>query len=223
MLLLESPVKDDLAEPPELLFPEARVVQRRRWRRWSLLAAGVVLGCAVIGGGAFLALGARGATGASPVVTLPPPCAGADVRTGLAISGGAAGTRLIALSFRNVGAGACTMSGYPGFTLYGPGNRKLAVAKRGRVAYLPTLTLEPGGRVFSGVEYGENPITAKQKCPAVTALRIVAPDTRRATLIARALTKGYGPLGLYCAGPPRSGPVATGGAKLALDTSLDFV
>lgn len=71
MAIVDPPTRDDAAElsdqlVPEALFPEAREVQRLRWRRRSLLAAVAGLGCLILGAGLYvLVVGRLGATAAA--------------------------------------------------------------------------------------------------------------------------------------------------------------
>ena len=124
-----------------------------------------------------------------------PACMTHNLQITPVIDGGAAGTRLLALSYRNTTTSTCNMVGFPGVTLYGRGGRKLAVARRG-IHHQPirVLQVKPGAREYGGISYSETPVPASRRCPPVTSLKIYAPNSRQASHVQ------LHHAGFYCAG-----------------------
>lgn len=122
-----------------------------------------------------------------------PMCATSSLRIGVADNEAAAGTHLLAISYKNVTRATCRTGGFPGVTLYGPAGDQLAIAKRGTSRRAPQLLIRSGKRVYGVIAYGQAPV-ARQRCPAVTAVGIYAPNSRRSTRI-----KLHQP-GQYCGG-----------------------
>jgi Protein of unknown function (DUF4232) len=109
-----------------------------------------------------------------------PICATRNLRIRQSGSEGALGTRLVTVSYQNTTRVTCRTGGFPGVTLYGAGGRKLTVA--GRVATRQAKPLvKSGKRVYGVVSYGETPVPESQRCPAVTALLVYAPNSREST------------------------------------------
>jgi hypothetical protein len=151
----------------------------------------------------FVAIGAITGSGAAAATSA---CRTHELGIRPVINGGAAGTRLIALSYRNLSRSSCTVTGYPGVTLYGPRDQKIVVAKRARPLPVRTLILRPGDRVYDGLSYGETPVPENEKCSAVIGLRIIAPNSRQSVRVA------VHDAGQFCA-DARVGPPTTHARK----------
>ena len=113
-----------------------------------------------------------------------PPCATHDLLIRQVKTGGAAGTRLLALSYKNTTSHTCIAAGFPGVTLYGRARRKLAVAGHKTHELIRVLQLKPGEQAYGGISYGETPVPTNQHCPPVTSLTVHAPSSRQATAVA---------------------------------------
>ena len=102
-----------------------------------------------------------------------------------------AGNRAVNYAFTNNSSTPCTLKGYPGFALLDKRGRRLRgirVSMRDATYFQPEqaaqeVTLEPGKTAWFQVAYNAVQSTPR-KCPVSAKVRIIAPGTRRALIIA---------------------------------------
>jgi Protein of unknown function (DUF4232) len=88
-----------------------------------------------------------------------PQCVNGNIQVTEADGQGAAGTLSMLLVFRNVSGHRCSLYGYPGASIVGPGGEDLLDAKRvrGGLATMPTVTLDAGERASTLLEWSDVP------------------------------------------------------------------
>ncbi len=126
-------------------------------------------------------------TNASPTASGPVACATANLTVTLGASDGAAGSVIYPLHFTNKGAGACTITAYPGVSFVAPGDGKQvgAPATRDSGATTPTITLAPGAEATAQLkvtDYQNFPATACA-ATAVSGFRVYPPDNTAAAYV----------------------------------------
>lgn len=117
-------------------------------------------------------------------------CGGAQLRVTTGDGGAAAGHLAMVLVFANTGSTACSLDGYPGAALSGPGGSTLLNAQRTLSGYIggakgvDTVTLAPGASASALLEWSDVP--TDNACPGAgaTALLITAPNTTATTSLA---------------------------------------
>jgi hypothetical protein len=138
------------------------------------MPAGKVAAVFVITG---VLLACPGVTGTGQAAPEKRPCSTLQLRIRESSSQGAAGTWLVAISYRNVSKAACREYGYPGVTLYGPGGQRLPKVRWAPRSYSRprSIILRPGHRVYGVISYPDR----GHRCRRVAATRIYPPNSRR--------------------------------------------
>ncbi len=159
--------------------------------------------------GTLSRLGPNDATGGTiiercsrPVPALAPspetPCVGANLR--LSVEGGDAGmgNRVTTLAVQNVGAQACSLTGYPAVTLTDAGDRVLTTVKTVQElgSYFaqgtaPTpVSLKPQAKAYFDLAWNVVPHEAEgeKTCPEAKTLRLTAPGDTVAVSLPLTLT-----------------------------------
>jgi hypothetical protein len=134
---------------------------------------------------AGLALAALAACVGAPATTQAARwaiCATQQLRVSESSSQGAAGTWLLALSYRNVWKKKCLAEGYPAVTLYDQTGNPLPNLKRAPLSDSRprSLLLAPSHLVYGVISYPDN---VGSPCRAVAAVRIIPPEDRSSTRI----------------------------------------
>jgi D-serine deaminase-like pyridoxal phosphate-dependent protein len=158
-------------------------------RRLEVMMSGMRRG----GAGFVVIVAALGALATTTQAAGTPACRTHDLRITELNSQGAAGTRIVAMAYRNATTTTCHTQGFPGVTLLGTHGRRLAVAKRSALHHPARLVLRPGKRVVGVLTYSETPVPENERCARVTAVRIYAPNSRQSSRVALRDT------GQYCA------------------------
>jgi Protein of unknown function (DUF4232) len=111
------------------------------------------------GGSVPVQSGGAGKDGSTAVV---PQCVNGNIKVTEADGQGAAGTLSMLLDFQNVSGHRCSLYGYPGASIVGPGGEDLLDAKRvrGGLAEIPTVTLDAGERASTLLEWSDVPTGA---------------------------------------------------------------
>lgn len=137
-------------------------------------------------------------------------------------SGGAGvGHEGITLLFRNTGAVACELDGYPGVALLDASGRQVLQAVRTPSGYLgglaagtsvpPTLTVDPGQVVSALLEGTDVPAGTATSCPYYPAVLVTPPNQTVSTRLVLTTGSGTGPdRGLPGCSPPQVHPVVPG-------------
>jgi Protein of unknown function (DUF4232) len=126
--------------------------------------------------------GAPSASASASVDAGPRPCVGLAV-VQLAGDDGAAGTIVVRVQVTNGGAGACTISGYPDFTLtVGAGPVRSVTLVHGQLggpfaAPATTLTLTPGGHAGFFVAYSNRTASGDGSCDTADRLHLAQPGS----------------------------------------------
>ncbi|MDA8071031.1 MAG: DUF4232 domain-containing protein [Actinomycetota bacterium] len=85
------------------------------------------------------------------------------------------------IALRNTGTVTCTLDGYPGLLLLGPGGAQLTTDAHdgGSLAFESvapsSVSLAPGGAAFFNIGYSEVPSGGESTCPAATGLQVTPP------------------------------------------------
>lgn len=148
-----------------------------------------------------------------PVAALAPapvgPCAGSDLR--LSVEGGDAGmgNRVTTLALQNVGAQACSLTGYPAVTLADGGGRVLTAVKAvqepgnyfAQGAAPKPVPLAPQAKAYFDLAWNVVPHEdeGEKTCPEAKTLRLTTPGDTALVSLPLALTP--------CGGQIRVGPV----------------
>jgi Protein of unknown function (DUF4232) len=108
------------------------------------------------GGSVPVQTGGAGTDGSTAAV---PQCVNGNVQVTETDGQGAAGTLSLLLIFQNVSGHRCSLYGYPGASIVGPGGEDLLDAKRvrGGLAKMPTVTLDAGERASTLLEWSDVP------------------------------------------------------------------
>ena len=134
--------------------------------------------------------------GATPAISTP--CRGPQLK--LAQEGGdaGAGNRVIVLSLQNVGAQACSLTGYPGLTLQDARGRDLTTVRAEqrlgsyfRQGQAPaSVNLTPQAKAYFDLAWNVVPHEdqGETACPSVARLRVTAPGDTSAVNLAQAFT-----------------------------------
>ena len=162
-------------------------------------------------GTAVLERCSRPANGPTPAGPMPPvqpapggvlpasaPCRGPQLK--LAEEGGdaGAGNRVTILSLQNIGAQACSLTGYPGVTLQDARGRNLTTVRTDqnlgsyfRQGQAPTpVNLAPQTKAYFDLAWNVVPREGQGEttCPAAARLRVTAPSDTAAVSLAKAFT-----------------------------------
>jgi Protein of unknown function (DUF4232) len=112
-----------------------------------------------------------------------PDCQTHQLRIQEVRSGGAGGSFLLHLSFKNTASATCRTSNIPYVWLIGGAGRVLGKALRlGHQRRFRELLVRPGTRIFEEIDYGENPLMT-HTCPRVEAVRIEMPTSPQRSLV----------------------------------------
>ena len=109
-------------------------------------------------------------------------CPTPDLVGSVAGSSGAAGTIEITSALRSTAAGTCTLAGYPGLQLLGPGGSPLPTTVIRKGAYnftsVPpvTLHLSTGQSAEFNIGYSDVTVGTETSCPTSTALEVTPPN-----------------------------------------------
>jgi hypothetical protein len=125
-------------------------------------------------------------TGTSSGGQATTPCATSELKVSLGQSGAAAGTFYQRVEFRNAGAQACTLTGYPGVSFADDAGHQVGVAaSRNPANPSTTLTLAPGGTAYANLGIPDSGNFPAGSCSAATAttLRVYPPNQRDSVLV----------------------------------------
>ena len=98
-------------------------------------------------------------TGTDDSTSAVPQCVNGDVKVSDTDGQGAAGTISLLLIFQNVSGHRCSLDGYPGAAVVGPGGEVLLNAQRfdAGQAKISVVTLDAGGRASALLEWSDVP------------------------------------------------------------------
>jgi Protein of unknown function (DUF4232) len=127
-----------------------------------------------------------GGTGADGSTAAAPQCVNGNVQVAEKDGQGAAGTISLLLIFRNTSGHRCSLYGYPGASIVGPGGEDLINAERvrGGLATIPTVTLDAGGRASALLEWSDVPTSAVPggcQVQGAATLAVTPPNFTRST------------------------------------------
>jgi membrane-bound inhibitor of C-type lysozyme len=133
------------------------------------------------------------AAGAPGAQDLPPPCKGPQLRLSAEGGDAGAGNRVSIIGVQNVGARACSLTGYPAVVLQDRQGRDLTgiraeqtLGSYFRQGQTPApVRLEPQGKGYFDVAWNvvPNETQGQRTCPSVTRIRMTAPgDTSPVSL-----------------------------------------
>lgn len=124
---------------------------------------------------------------AATAATTTPGCRTRDLSLGLGRAEGTAGSVYEPLRFTNTGAGACTLTGYPGvsFVTAGSGDQVGAAASRNPQHAAVTVTLAPGATAEAVVQVVDymNFGSAQCRATAVSGFRVYPPGETAAAFV----------------------------------------
>jgi hypothetical protein len=118
-------------------------------------------------------------------------CLGANLSVSRISEDAGVGNRAVNYAFTNTSSSPCTLKGYPGFALLDKRGRRLRgiqVSRSDATYFQPEqapqeVTLEPGKTAWFQVAYSAVQSTPR-KCPVSAKVKIIAPGSRRALIIA---------------------------------------
>ncbi|MBW4079003.1 MAG: DUF4232 domain-containing protein [Acidobacteria bacterium] len=188
-----TPVQDsplvETPEPIEVLIEEARQKTRRRRARFAfvaLMALGIVVGLITWNNVGRTAPRASGVTTLSAVSTGAVRCNVAHLRvTSLGAPGGSMHDGVI-VRVHNVGANACTLSGYATVQGINRWNERVLTGTPTRTSYLggwnsskplPTVTLRAKIGIASFLVTGVDAAITNPSCPNFKVLRVTIPPS----------------------------------------------
>jgi hypothetical protein len=110
-----------------------------------------------------------------------PQCVNGSIQVTETDGEGAAGTLSLLLVFQNVSGHRCSLYGYPGASIVGPGGEALLNAQRvrGGLAEIPTVTLDAGERASTLLEWSDVPSGAAPggcQVQGATTLEVTPPN-----------------------------------------------
>jgi hypothetical protein len=106
--------------------------------------------------------------------------------------GQAMGSASEVIAFKNVGATACSLTGFPGVAVLDAAGTQVEQAVRLQAAMMggdydgarpATVTLAPGQEATATVEGSDNPVGAATDCPYYPAFLVTAPDQTRSVML----------------------------------------
>lgn len=134
----------------------------------------------------------------TPATGAPPPCKGPQLKLSADGSEAGAGNRVSILGVQNVGAQACSLTGYPTVTLQDRQGRDLTGIRADQTlgsyfhqGQTPTpVRLEPQGKAFFDIAWNvvPNESSGETTCPSVTRIRVTAPGDTSPASLAQAFT-----------------------------------
>jgi hypothetical protein len=134
--------------------------------------------------------GVLGPTSTRSATIAPVPCQVSDLTVTGGKSSGAVGTIAHGFVIRNMGAGTCTINGYPTIALVpAAGILHPVVTHLGSAA---AVTIVGEGSAGFVLEYGDMPVDGQTTCPQVTAVDVTLPQVGSAKMKVAA---GFSPCG----------------------------
>ncbi len=107
----------------------------------------------------------------------PSRCRSANLTVALVQFEGAAGSTIATYVFTNNGSVTCTLFGYPGLGLLGPGGQGLSTTVIRQPNAESTVSLAPGGHAWFMMEYPNSTGYATAQCPTSTSLEVTPPNS----------------------------------------------
>lgn len=130
---------------------------------------------------------APGATGTTPNPSGDPTrCESGDLDISTGQTQGAAGSRLVDLTFTNISGQNCTLTGYPGVTLVDENGQPIgAAATREDTGGASTVDVEPSGTAVAPLNLSRAENYDDPACDPVpaTGLQVIAPDETDETVL----------------------------------------
>ncbi|MDY6923376.1 MAG: DUF4232 domain-containing protein [Pseudomonadota bacterium] len=136
--------------------------------------------------------------GLAPTAAVAPPCKGPQLKLSAEGGDAGAGNRVAVLGVQNVGAEACSLTGYPGVTLQDDQDRALAGvrAEQSLGSYFRQgetpgpVELAPKDRAFFDVAWNVVPdeTRGQKTCPSAARIRITAPGDTSPVALTQAFT-----------------------------------
>lgn len=124
-------------------------------------------------------------SGSSTTTTVPggSRCMSPGLSASFVGSNGAAGTIEATLALKNVSSASCTLDGYPGLGLLGPGNTALPtnVVRKGHFNFTSmspsTVMLASGQSAYFNIGYSDVPSGTQASCPTSVSLLVTPPNS----------------------------------------------
>jgi hypothetical protein len=123
------------------------------------------------------------ATTTTPTTTTTVPgCTGANYTVKLLGTEGAAGTNEVTLGLGNTASATCTLFGYPGVQLLGPGTDIATDEVEGGAESFTdfartNVSVGPGATAYFNIGYSDVTTGTESSCPTATALQVIPPNT----------------------------------------------
>lgn len=130
-----------------------------------------------------------------------PQCANDQIGIGALRFGQAGGSASEVITFKNVGAAPCSLTGFPGVAVLNQSGEQVEQAARLRVAMmggqfdgieLASVDLDPGQEASATVEGSDTPFGPETVCPYYPAFLITAPGQTRAVTLSAVGEQGRG-------------------------------
>jgi hypothetical protein len=121
-----------------------------------------------------------------------PRCTSSELAVSALHIGAAMGNVAEVIAFKNVAAGSCTLSGYPGVAALDARGVQVEQARRSLTAYLGgqdtgtapmTVALQPGQVATATVDGSDNPIGVATSCPYYPSFLVTVPDETHSVVL----------------------------------------
>jgi hypothetical protein len=115
--------------------------------------------------------------------TTVPGCTGANYTVKVLGTEGAAGTNEVTFGLRNTSSATCTLFGYPGIQLLGPGDAAMATdeVEGGGQSFTDfaraNVSVGPGATAYFTIGYSDVTTGTESTCPRTAAVQVIPPNT----------------------------------------------